>query len=72
MFYQILQINKKILNYSDYFNENSPVIILNVLDDNSNLKEIINPMLSPLTIRSKHIENVKLGKSFAKRVLNAT
>ena len=49
--YEILQINKKMVDYSTYLNELYPIVILN--HDISDLSSIV----SPLTIQKKYIED---------------
>jgi hypothetical protein len=62
--YQILQVDKIMENYRDYYLENLPIIFTNHIDNNISINENMKRLLSPLTIKNKHIIDFKNPKYF--------
>ena len=55
--FQLLQVDKTLLDYRQYFLENLPIIFTNHLDFKKNIRDNIQYLISPLTIRQKNIHN---------------
>jgi hypothetical protein len=55
--YQILQVDKLLYDYRDYYLDNLPIVFTNHIDFSKNLSHNFKRLLSPLTIRQKNISN---------------
>jgi len=62
--YQILQVDKIMENYRDYYLENLPIIFTNHIDNNVSINDNMERLLSPLTIKNNHIIDFKNPKYF--------
>ena len=60
--YQILQVDKLLYNYRNYYLDNLPIVFTNHIDSSKNLSHNFKKLLSPLTIIQKKIYNTKSNK----------